>query len=221
MDVRYGRVKWGHGSPRERTSAENWAQPLRWNRAAAALGQRHRVFCASLADVFDSGVDPSWRNDLWRTIRSTSALDWLLLTKRPENMLPEIARLGLPQNVWLGTSIENQTRAEERLPILARQSSTIRFASVEPLLGPVNLAAWLHTLDWVIVGGESGPGARPMNPDWVIAIRDQCAAAGVAFFFKQWGGVRKGTTGGLLEGRIYDELPHPNTDWPTNGVHDF
>lgn len=222
-----GAPNWGPGAPRRRTSQSNWNKPLRWQREAAAFyvqhGRRQRVFCASLADVFDNAVDPAWREDLFTLIGDTPALDWLLLTKRIGNVAPMISnRGGLPENVWLGATIVNQKEAERDIPKLASIDATIRFLSMEPLLGPVDLEGGLFyqpcpnsldglqmdpstgmyeccsrcdftgigeelAIDWVIVGGESGPGARPMHPDWARSIRDQCGRAGVPFLFKQWG----------------------------------
>ena len=212
MDTRYGRAKWGRGNPRSRTSASNWKQPLAWDKDAAKLGERHRVFCASLADVFDGEVANGWRDDLWALIKSTPNLDWLLLTKRPEVMLSETRRLGVPENVWLGVSVEDQVRAQERIPLLIETDAVVKFLSVEPLLGPLDLSYWLTApvrpnLQWVIVGGESGPGARPMEEEWVQGILAECEDAGVAFLFKQWGGVNKSATGRILNGRTYDALP--------------
>ena len=216
-----GGAHWGPGAPRRRTSPANWRKPLAWDRAAAAAGERHRVFCASLADVFDNAVDPAWRDDLWRLIERTPNLDWMLLTKRPgniANMLPvpfDFERLY--PNVWLGCTVVNQDEADRDIPKLLAVSAAVRFLSMEPLLGQVRLdqvaaphgmaegQPWLNALtgyawdndgdtcptgdrlDLVIVGGESGPGARPMHPDWVRSLREQCVAAGVPFFFKQWG----------------------------------
>ncbi|MGB3432431.1 phage Gp37/Gp68 family protein [Achromobacter sp.] len=194
-------VNWGPGAPRRRTSAANWRKPLVWNRDAGVFyaqhGRRQRVFCSSLADVFDNAVDPTWRRDLFDLIEMTPNLDWLLLTKRIGNvarMLPthDWAARG---NVWLGTTIVNQSEAERDIPKLLAVPARRRFLSMEPLLGPValgracRLAAFHATevLDWVIVGGESGPGARPIHPDWARNLRDECQAAGVPFLFKQWG----------------------------------
>lgn len=190
----------GWGGPRRRTSAEYWKQPLKWDRAAARKGERHRVFCSSLADVFDNQVDAAWRADLWPLIAATPHLDWLLLTKRPQNikkMLPADWGSGY-QNVWLGTTVENQAEADRRIPHLLAVPARVRFLSCEPLLGPIDLTRvagragldphWCMKksgLGWVIVGGESGPGARPMHPDWARSLRDQCAAARVPFFVKQ------------------------------------
>ena len=205
MDKRYGKVKWGPQGTRVRTSADYWKQPLKWNREAAAEGIRRRVFCASLADVFESKPDQSgdlreWRFDLWNLIEATPHLDWLLLTKRPENVndiAPYTYGGDWPRNIWIGTSVENQEYADKRIPELLTIPAAVRFLSVEPLLGPVDLSQWLwadmpgkprlNRIHWIIVGGESGHGARPMHPDWVRAIRDQCREAGVPFFFKQWG----------------------------------
>lgn len=200
---------------RRRTSAANWKQPLAWNRAAEKAGVRNRVFCASLADVFDNQVPQQWRDDLWWLIAHTPHLDWLLLTKRPQNikaMLPQFDEgPAWPwPNVWLGTTVENRVQAEFRIQELLAVPAAKRFLSCEPLLGPVDLhhiqqsTGWISPLDgirhigpsvfhgddrihWVICGGESGPGARPMHPVWALKIRDQCQAHGVPFFFKQWG----------------------------------
>jgi protein gp37 len=215
---------------RRRTTEAYWRQPLKWDRVAAAAGRRARVFCASLADVFDNVVPASWRSDLFRLIRNTPHLDWLLLTKRIGNaarMIEQAMRDGgvgdhfrpdIPwQNVWLGATICNQEEAERDIPKLLATPARVRFLSIEPMLGPIDLRRFLEPLcyagsipvpgggrmcprcqghrsrggclqvDWVIVGGESGPGARPMHPDWARSLRDQCAAAGVPFLFKQWG----------------------------------
>lgn len=205
MADRYKKVKWGPAGERKRTSADYWKQPLKWNREAAAAGERRRVFCSSLADVFEFKADQVddlrfWRFHLWELIDETPYLDWLLLTKRPENVnniVPFTYGGEWPSNIWIGTSIENQEYADKRIPELLRIPAGVRFLSVEPLLGPVDLSEWLwadmpgkprlNRLHWVIVGGESGPNARPMHPDWVRSIRDQCVAAGVSFLFKQWG----------------------------------
>lgn len=208
---------WGPGAPRRRTSAANWNKPLQWNRDAEAFasangGRKQRVFCASLADVFDNAVDPKWRRDLFDLIARTPALDWLLLTKRIGNvraMVQDCGFTALPSNVWLGATIVNQAEADRDIHKLLSAPAAVRFLSMEPLLGPVNLS-WclgrfyekesvfyrsdtpppgresLH-IDWVIVGGESGDGARPMHPDWARDLRDQCKAASVPFLFKQWG----------------------------------
>lgn len=199
-------VNWGPGAPRRRTSAANWRKPLAWNVAHedffAQHGRRQRVFCASLADVFDNAVDPAWRTDLLELIEHTPNLDWLLLTKRIGNvadMLPH-GWLVDHKNVWLGASIVNQAEADRDIPKLASLHAHVKFLSMEPLLGPVRLdqnvpderaLRWcrpmIRMVDWVIVGGESGRGARPMHPAWARSLRDQCAVAGVPMLFKQWG----------------------------------
>lgn len=180
---------------RRRTSAANWRQPLKWNAAAKAAGVRQRVFCASLADVFDNQVPEGWRADLFGLIRDTPSLDWLLLTKRPQNITKMLyAAIGSRDlrswNVWLGTTIES---AEHwyRYDEIAEVPAWVRFISYEPALGPLNLAKHITDArpspDWVIAGGESGGKARAANPDWFRDLRDECAALGVSFLFKQWG----------------------------------
>jgi len=255
MDTRYGRVEWGKGKPRQRTSEANWRLPRKWNakwdrdiELAEPMGielRRPRVFCASLADWLDDEVPIEWLADLLALIHATPNLDWLLLSKRPGNwrtrleaaMLFNAGRCGgictkekapfsnaystdwkwlredtPPSNVWIGTTVEDQTRADERIPALLQIPAKVRFLSCEPLLSPVNLTEFLpwkgeHQskgfpevlgrqlrmcsdvpgIDWVIAGGESGPGARPMHPDWPRSLRDQCQQSGVPFLFKQWG----------------------------------
>lgn len=205
----HGGENWGPRAPRRRTSESYWRQPMKWNKQAAETGVRFRVFCASLADVFDNQVPEEWRRDLWEVIRATPNLDWLLLTKRPQNidkMLPSDWGQGWP-NVWLGTTVENQAVAERNVLPLLNVPAAVRFLSCEPLLEEVNLRALrvdlrhiggpefidcLHPqlgvrIDWVICGGESGPNARAMNAGWARSLRDQCVSAGVAFLFKQWG----------------------------------
>lgn len=190
MDTRWGKVEWGPHGERKRTSAANWKQPLRW--AKAANGTRPRVFCASLADVFDNRATPEWRTDLFALIEDTPELDWLLLTKRPENiakMLWPKWDAGLPRNIWLGATAENQEQATRRGRILRQIPATVRFLSCEPLLSEIQFEPeTLQALDWIIVGGESGHGARMMQEWWAEGIRDQCQAAGVHFFMKQMTG---------------------------------
>lgn len=209
-------VNWGPGAPRRRTSQANWRKPIAWNQAHAeffaAHGRRQRVFCASLADVFDNAVDPTWRRDLFDLIELTPNLDWLLLTKRIGNVFEMVSKakvhdwLAGQRNVWLGATICNQAEADRDIPKLLAVPARRRFLSMEPLLGAVDLKLMARSfgfpkhitrdgralgmpqgLHWVIVGGESGPGARPMHPDWARDLRDQCEAAGVPYLFKQWG----------------------------------
>jgi len=248
---RSGHVKWGSGQPRRRTSDANWRMPLKWNREAERTGVRPRVFCASLADVFDNEVDPAWRADLFKLIADTQNLNWLLLTKRVGNVMKmanevaDMPRTGShtghliahqwrngspPKNVWLGATVVNQEEADRDIPKLLDVPARVRFLSMEPLLGPVDLnyvrqriqaqrsqlaraingETWL---DWVIVGSESGPGARPMSPDWARSIRDQCEEAGVALFVKQMGGSRdkRGELFDLPDDLRIREVPHANS----------
>lgn len=214
---RSGHVEWGPHSARRRTKPGNWNGPLKWNAEARDKGIRYRVFCASLADVFDNhkSIEWEWRHALLDLILRTTHLDWLLLTKRPQNVARYVPGWWncWPAHVWIGTTVENQEEAERRIPHLLSIPAKVRFLSCEPLLGPVDLrelhSGWHFTncldgyryhdtdravpsqkcerINWVICGGESGPGARPMHPDWARSLRDQCAAAGVPFFFKQWG----------------------------------
>jgi len=191
---RTGRDIWGPKAPRRELSEAYWRQPLAWDQEARRGSTRARVFCASMADVFEDRRDlDEKRARLWPTIEATPNLDWLLLTKRPQNMR-RLTPWGehWPTNVWAGTTTENQKWADKRIPELLEVPSATHFISAEPLLGPLDLRRWLvtgprHSINWVISGGESGPHARPMNPEWARAIRDQCQAAGVAFLFKQWG----------------------------------
>lgn len=216
MDKRFGTVQWGPQGTRKRTSAANWRKPVQWNRNAASFVEcdtcgwrgdksnlaycphcfgyncspaRQRVFCASLADVFEDRPElVEWRRDLFELILATPNLDWLLLTKRPENVIgmarANVFAQGLPSNVWIGTSDEGDQH--QRIDELRGIHAKVRFLSMEPLLsdpGTLNLDG----IHWVIVGGESGPNARPMRRFWVRSILGQCKAAGIPFFFKQWG----------------------------------
>jgi protein gp37 len=196
---------WGPGAPRKVTSEANWRKPLQWNHQAILDEVRRRVFCASLADVFDSEAPEDAQIRLFDLIEECSALDWLLLTKRPENALAFYrARYGdgpIPRNIWQGVSVENQSAFVYRVPILLLIRARVRFLSMEPLLGPVEFSdasrradavsqlgkKALSGIDWVITGGESGPNARPSHPDWFRSVRDQCIAAGVAYHQKQNG----------------------------------
>jgi protein gp37 len=270
FDHRLKQVQWGPSGTRVLTSNENWAKPLKWNREAKEKGVRHRVFCASLADVFEDwkgpivnskgerGVvtcaDSVWftngpvsncrdltmddvRTQLFALIDATPNLDWLLLTKRPENIrrmwvdvfcdnhiceaskstgifcphdscdLDDGVRAAGRSNVWLGTTVEDQENANKRIHHLlgCRDLARVLFLSCEPLLGGLEIEPFLSldateccpgcdeigcncgAIDWVIAGGESGPEARPTDPEWFRSLRDQCQTAGVPFHFKQWG----------------------------------
>ena len=318
-DHRFGQVQWGPNGTRRMTA--DWRKPLKWNRDAEAAYRdvseryplphqpdprhfRPRVFCASLADVFEDwqglitshdgdhvyrcqecghvGLWPVIRDNcpgcakpvtkvhatmndlrakLFRLIDSTPWLDWLLLTKRPENIrrmwpvkhdskpifpgapgklgepVPCIVKGARRDNVWLGTSVENQEYADKRIPELLAccDLSPVQFLSCEPLLGPVNLRTGVYQMppsdescgttlsgiDWVIAGGESGPSARPSQPNWFRSLRDQCGSAGVAFHFKQWGEWAPDGCGSMIRvgkkaaGRLLDGVEHnafPSTE---------
>lgn len=227
---------WGPASTtrRQMMSENYWKDPIKWNRKAAEEGVRRRVFCASMADVFEDHPDVyEPRARLWKLIEDTPALDWLLLTKRPENietMLPfhwndraAFPDAGIPRNIWFGTSAENQELFDKRWPELetfAHNNNPAKtFLSLEPLLGPIDISSalveidlgdedrtwWTRTVDWVIVGGESGSERRPMDLQWARDLRDQCAQAEVAFFFKQAGGFKGGTD--ILDGQVYHQWP--------------
>lgn len=229
-----GRVLWGVGAERRTFGDAHWKKPLGWNEQARREGRRIRVFCASMADVFDKDAPDGARDRLWSLIKETPHLDWQILTKRIGNasrMLPADWGNGYP-NVWLGISVVNQEEVDRDIPKLLNTPARVRWLSIEPLLGPITLprvdfhcdlcggtgilARWpkgecyhckgrgqipaistdpkfgkpstpMRFIDWVVVGGESGPKARPMHPDWVRSLRNQCSAAGVPFLFKQWG----------------------------------
>jgi protein gp37 len=202
MDKRHHRVSWGQRKTestapsvgtRVRTSAANWAQPLRWAKAARNAGKRTKVFCASLSDVFDNQWALQDRADLWGLIEDTRELDWLLLTKRPENildMLPPKWDCGLPRHIWLGTTCEDQAAFDKRWPILKRVPARVRFISYEPAIGPLTMAGHAVKPDWLICGGESGQGHRAMQPHWAYRIMDECEQAAIPFFMKQMSGTR-------------------------------
>ncbi len=181
---------WGPRAPRRFFGDHHWKQPSGWNDEAAATGQRSRVFCASMADVFEYRAElHPWREKLWDLIECTTSLDWLLLTKRPQRMAYH-NRWGdrWPLNVWLGTTVENQKTADERIPHLLDNSAPVRFLSCEPLVGPIDVSRYLAAgIEWVIAGGESGGKSRPSHPRWFRDLRDQCIDANVPFLFKQWG----------------------------------
>jgi len=223
-------VTWGTRQPRKLVSADTWKNPHRFNRKAEQAGERRRVFCASMADVFDAEAPESELPKVWALIRETPWLDWQLLTKRPNRIrkvLPPDLH-GAP-NVWLGTSVESSDQVW-RIGELLETDAVVHFLSVEPLLGPIPTLP-LQDIEWVIVGGESAStpdrylvskskaGWEPTATGlaWVRAIRDQCVTAGVPFFFKQWGGSLSRSGGRTLDGREWDELPTiliANKNWP-------
>ena len=221
---RTGSDVWGKDAPRRFFTEKHWAEPRQWNLDAKEKGIRYRVFCASMADVFEkkAGLD-EWRKKLWDIIEQTPHLDWLLLTKRPQNVAKMVPwGHTWPANVWLGTTVENQKWAETRIPHLLKIPAAVRFLSCEPLLGSVDLSKWhssaAPTIDWVIAGGESGAAARPMHPQWVKNLRDFCSKNKIAFHFKQWGhwipsamldslnGVKKSRKEVVLSGNLAVEM---------------
>ncbi len=172
-----------------------------------------RVFVVSMGDLFHEDVPYSAWETIWRNMTLYAARHtYLLLTKRSEIMVKRMRDMvelteEFTGNIWLGVTAENQGRAEERIPPLIRYSSSRNFVSCEPLLGPIDLTPWLFALGWVIVGGETGPGARPMDPDWARSIRDQCIEASVPFFFKRHGNDHDR----LLDGRLWEQYPKLGT----------
>ena len=232
---RQGLPVWGQDARRIVAAESAWKNPLRWNKQAAKEGRKQKVFCASLADVFERyegpAMDAVWaaRACLFILAKDTPNLIWQFLTKRPENimdMVPQSWRDSWPRNVWIGCTVENHDRGNERLPHLLRIPAPVRFVSYEPALGPVDFTRWLPSglcdecgevqalplmrrsqggvthcpacestaikerdrgIDWIIVGGESGPGARPFNPAWADWVVTQCKNAQVPVFVKQMG----------------------------------
>lgn len=218
---RFGGGHFGLGKPRKRTSAKAWREPLKWEAEAIASGVRTRIFCASLSDCLDSEVPIEWLIDLLALIERTPHLDWLLLTKRPESWRERLSNAAMdlpafhmirywlegkaPANVWVGTTVEDQKRANERVPALLSIPARVHFLSMEPLLEKVDLfqarrpSHWVNTcefsarntalgsLNLVIVGGESGPDARPFDSEWAKQVVLDCGKAGVACWVKQMG----------------------------------
>jgi protein gp37 len=210
MDNRYGRVKWGSGEARSRTSQGNWRKPMQWNNSAKKAGARPFVFCSSLADVFDNEVDPEWRTDLFHLIDATPNLVWLLLTKRignVMNMLPPY--LAFPPNVAIGATMVNQLEYNRDAYKLRHVKESINpiftFGSFEPLIGSVLLDDYAP--DWIIVGGESGPNPREMNKDWARRLQSDALRLGRVFNYKQGGGRGKDKGGHELDGRTYFDRP--------------
>jgi len=194
MDKRYHKVQWGPHGERKRTSAANWKLPLRWAKAARTTGTRPKVFCSSLADVFDNKSPLGARGDLFRLIEATPELDWLLLTKRPENISDMIDDggwyRGFPPNVWLGTTCEDQAAYDRRWPILANFNVRVRFISYEPAIGPLTILKHQEKPDWLICGGESGTGYRAMPESWAENVKEECDEHFVPFFMKQMAGLK-------------------------------
>lgn len=196
---------WGHGVPRRRTALSNWKQPLRWDRAASETGKPRRVFCASLADIFDNEVPQEWRDDLWTLIRETPNLRWLLLTKRIVNA-PDMLPADWPYpNAGLGSTIVSQKEWDRDYPKLSAIPAAFHFVSDEPTLADINIGT--ARPDWIITGGESGAGYRPLNMDYIRSMRDQCARNGIAFHHKQNGGIRGKDAGCLVDGVEHKHFP--------------
>ncbi len=222
LSKRWGHDFWGPAKSRRLMSDSHWEEPLKWNREAFDTGIRPRIFCASMADVFDERAPEGQRERLWEIVRRTPNLDWQILTKRPhliEQTLPDDWGAGY-HNVWLGTSVEDN-RVVQRIDQLREVPAVVRFLSFEPLIGPLTDLN-LEDIHWAIVGGESGHGARPVQEEWITEIREQCRTANVAFFFKQWGGVFKNRAGRELQGQLYSEFPNPPARpmvAPMNGVN--
>ena len=179
--------------------------PLGWKKP-------QRIFVNSMSDLFHDGVEDAIVRQIWTVMAQARQHTFQILTKRPERMLEVLSQPAFPTlpNVWLGTSVESRDYLG-RIETLRRVSAVIRFVSFEPLLGPI-VAPDLSSVHWAIVGGESGPGARPMEQWWVEQLRDDCQRQRVKFFFKQWGGKRKKGTGRVLDGRTWDDYP----DYPVS-----
>lgn len=206
-----GDTHWGAGKPRMRTSAANWQKPRAWNKARLKDGKTHRVFCASLADVFDNEVPTEWRNDLFTLIWETPALTWLLLTKRIGNAKHMLPFTPLP-NAWIGATIVNQEEADRDVPKLLETPAAKRFVSYEPALGPVDWTKF-PGLDWIIVGGEStqGEAARPFDTRWALQVIHYGQRIGAAPFVKQLG------SAAFIDGerlRLKDRAGAEPQEWP-------
>lgn len=257
---------WGPNADRKAMSEAYWRQPVKWNRDAERAGERRRVFCASMADVFEmpKTIGPTYdmmraaRFSLWAIIERTPWLDWLLLTKRPEEVSASVPwgedtdDLPWPSNVWLGVTAEDQRRADERIPILLSIPARVRFVSYEPALEAVDFGRWLRgepstacecghsieehvpectececialdraeavspDLSWIIVGGESGPKARPFDLAWARSVVRQCKAARVACFVKQLGAHPLDGLAGRFEVTLPDPKGGDPAEWPAD-----
>jgi protein gp37 len=172
--------------------------PLRWKTPK-------RIFVNSMSDLFHKDVPTAYIKQVFDVMGRAQWHEYQVLTKRSERVLELSRQLAWVPQIWMGVSVENEDYVD-RIDHLRKTDAHVKFLSLEPLLGPLRKLN-LRGIDWAIVGGESGPGARSVNPEWVIEIRDQCLKAGVPFFFKQWGGVQKSKAGRTLEGRTWDEMP--------------
>jgi protein gp37 len=199
------------GQPRYRNG---FTTTLHGDLLEAPLGwaKPRRVFVNSMSDLFHEAVPEDFIARVFAVMERASQHVFQVLTKRADRLEALAPGLHWPPNVWMGVSVESADYTW-RIAHLRRVPAAVRFLSVEPLLGPIPRLP-LRGIDWVIVGGESGPGARPMDPQWARAIRDRCIAGGVPFFFKQWGGVRKKRAGRALDARTWDEMPATRRTWP-------
>jgi protein gp37 len=214
-------ILWGKDTFRRPASENQWGEPHRWIRMAARQGIRFRVFCGSMCDVMERRADLNpLRRRLYRLIEETPDLDWLLLTKRPQEfrkLLPKNWQEAPRHNVWLMTTVE-QADYLSRIDAMLETPAVVHGISVEPILSAMDLPRQFLRLGaraWVIAGGESGPGARPPRIEWIRHLRDQCVCAGVPFHFKQWGAysstlvrIGKKKAGRVLDGREWDQLPN-------------
>jgi len=190
-----GRAKWNGKINIDRDALKI---PMKWKTPKT-------IFVNSMSDLFHDEVPLSFIKDVFATMQTAKHHTFQVLTKRSERLADIASELPWPNNVWMGVSVENEDYVN-RIDDLRKTHAVVKFLSLEPLLGPLNNLN-LQNIDWAIAGGESGPNARPMLPEWVRSIRDQCTTAKVAFHFKQWGGVQKKTTGRTLDGRTWDEFP--------------
>lgn len=195
---------WGAGIPRRRT--KTWGDPIRWNREAAATGRCPRIFCASLADVFDNEVPDAWRADLWQLFRETPNLRWIVLTKRIGNVMKMVPADWPRPHVGIMATMVNQEEFDRDIHKLLDIPAPWRGISAEPLLGRIDIMD-LRGVDWIITGGESGPGRRPLDMDAVRHLRDQCATMGITFHHKQNGGLRGKDGGCLVDGIEHKNFP--------------
>lgn len=229
---RFQKVKWGED--RVKTSESTWKQPLKWNKRCEELGIRERVLCGTMCDVFDEKVPQAWFNDLIELALECCNLDFLLLTKRPQNIRKRFEAFCEPALIpeaymaefWLGVSVENQKAADKRIPILLQIPAKVRFLSCEPLLGELDLSKYFmpsalkgcfaasgvdlkEEIHWVVAGGETGVNARPMKYEWAQKVKYQTVTANVPFYFKSWGKYPhdKDNMGDYIDGNQWKELP--------------
>jgi protein gp37 len=215
---RYGFDLWGPGKPRRTFGEKHWNEPVKWNARAEKEGRRHRVFVASMADVFDIDGPEEERKRLFVLIANTPWLDWQILTKRPERMRDYLNALpGAPwPNIWAIVSAGNQTTLDKFAPFLMETNAVVRGISWEPALGPMDFTKYFSHcyapesgLHWIVGGDESGSGGREAKEDWYRAVRDQCNEAGVAFFIKQFIRNGKKIHTPELDGKQWTEYPRP------------